>query len=625
MKVKCYKEQDHTFAFVLITRQFTKYFYFEWKEQNHPLYMQILNTVCGWSFIHDWEDKNYTYPIGKAVVMSDKIRQQVKELKEELVNRGENEHKKMVSDFYKTISFIADGETFFVYRLVYSMPTQNILLRIKTELEYINSGKTKDEADEWYDKYADTLFSEYDFMQYVNKKQGEGNKTTRVCRFCHRRTPDVTFKKIAHAIPESIGGHKNLICNEECDECNEMLGAEVESHLCNWFEFRRCQSGVKRKHGGVPNAYGRNYVIENQNISIFEKELNIDKMKAIGSNPVTLQKIYRALCKIAVDLIESEHLSRLQTTIDWVRKGRPKSSKYPQIAQMYHLCYVDKPHLYIFTRKDGVDRDNTPLHFCILRIFDLAFLYTLPHVDGRMLFTPPYTANINTEALKVLGLHQKWIWESYDTTALRNPHIELNFPESIYYTPLPPGEKGDPSKLRIEKEPMDRVDFNAPVISDKDIVKRSISEIHCNYHIGVEEIIQTIGSVSSECIFDVSARTPLFLRLKIKFKNMIKKKTVAGLTYEIYFSPNIYKNQFEYSESSIAVNQILIIRALELTLDSLFYDITKEHPEFLFTRENLSINNVGELLAEMKIVFVREGGIPFISIKGTNFWYSGYQ
>lgn len=57
----------------------------------------------------------------------------------------------------------------------------------------------------------------------------------------------MTFKKIAHAIPESIGGHKNLICNEECEECNEMLGAEVESHLCNWFEFRRCQSVVQRK------------------------------------------------------------------------------------------------------------------------------------------------------------------------------------------------------------------------------------------------------------------------------------------------------------------------------------------------------------------------------------------
>lgn len=49
---------------------------------------------------------------------------------------------------------------------------------------------------------------------------GEPQRDKRVCRFCGRSMPDVKFKKVAHALSESIG-NKHIINNEECDSCNE--------------------------------------------------------------------------------------------------------------------------------------------------------------------------------------------------------------------------------------------------------------------------------------------------------------------------------------------------------------------------------------------------------------------
>ena len=44
-------DQDRTFCFFLITRTSIGAYFFEWDEPNHKLQMQMLNTICGWSFV----------------------------------------------------------------------------------------------------------------------------------------------------------------------------------------------------------------------------------------------------------------------------------------------------------------------------------------------------------------------------------------------------------------------------------------------------------------------------------------------------------------------------------------------------------------------------------------------
>lgn len=290
---------------------------------------------------------------------------------------------------------------------------------------------------------------------------------------------------------------------------------------------------------------------------------------------------------------------------------------------MHGLDYVNKPYLTIFTRKDGLDEDDAPLHFCILRIFDLAFLYTLPHVDGRMLFTSSYTKNINTEALLFFNLNKKWVWESYDSTEERNPHAGFNVSKTIAESFFP-FKGNDLSKLRIEKKPENCVEFKDPIISDKDIAKHSIMEMHCYYSFEEKEITQIVGSVSTECLFDFSTRCPLVLALNIKYENVVKQCTVVTLTYYICFSPNVYKDQFEYSGDEIAVNQNLIVKALELSLDCLLKDISQQVQNMPFTRKHLSFQSVRELLADMEIDFI-DDELYINSVRGKDLWHSGYQ
>ena len=307
----------------------------------------MLNTICGWDFINDWNDNEYCYPIGKAVLLNEKIIKEAQQLKAEIISGTNNEHKTLVSSFLKSLQELAKGDTFFIYRVTHKYPTQRLLFKIFNELTYIKKGKSKEEADSWFNDKAATFFKEYDVRYFGHFKQGEVERSKRVCRFCGKRMPDVKFENIAHAIPESIGGHKNLICYEECDECNKTFGEGIERNLCEWFDFRRSKQQVKKKSGGVPKAYGRNYVIENNNISIFADWHNNDAIKAVGSGTVTQQGIYRALCKIALDLIDKEHLERLKTTIDWIRFGKPKSFKYPPIAQR-QACQIRKSPVYTY-------------------------------------------------------------------------------------------------------------------------------------------------------------------------------------------------------------------------------------------------------------------------------------
>ena len=65
---------------------------------------------------------------------------------------------------------------------------------------------------------------------------GEPDENKRICRFCGKSVPRVSFKKIAHAIQDALG-NKLLFCYEECDTCNHDL-AMVEDQFRILMDFR---------------------------------------------------------------------------------------------------------------------------------------------------------------------------------------------------------------------------------------------------------------------------------------------------------------------------------------------------------------------------------------------------
>ena len=612
--------QDRTFCFFLITRMSIGTYFFEWDEPNHKLQMQMLNTICGWSFVRDWDDREYKYPTGKAVRMDTHIKNEAKSLRDKICTNDKDCHKSLISSFYKTLLSVENDELFFIYRVVYTFPSQRLLYKILNELFYINKGKSKEEADEWFEKYAATFFNEYDVRYYGHAKVGELERSKRVCRFCGESMPTVKFDKTAHAIPESIGGHKNLVCYEECDKCNEAFGEGIERNLCEWFDFRRSTHQVKKKSGGIPKAYGRNYVIEDKKVSLFLDKDVTKEIKLVGSGTVTLQGIYRALCKIAIDLIDNEYLDQLKTTIKWVRFGRPKSSHYPQIAQMHGLHEVKEPMVYICSRKDRQDTDTAPLHLCIFRIFDLAFLYVLPHVNGRMVFYENYTKCIPTDALKVLGFTGNWEWDSYDTTEERNPHVWLDLSNSKREA-SDKKEKAPIEKLRVERKPTNSIEFSDPKITATDILKKDLESI-CFTH--TDNLQNVYGNVSAMAIVDLSQKIPLFVRLSITYEDISIDEKLATVVYSVQISPNVLHQQMNlYKDDSLSLNQDLFVCILEIMLNNLYIEILAKHANFPYTREMLYANNVRELLNDMQLIFMKDGQF-FDEVQGGKIWHTGY-
>ncbi|GAF52381.1 hypothetical protein [Psychrobacter sp. JCM 18900] len=76
------------------------------------------------------------------------------------------------------------------------------------------------------DNFSGDLLSKYNLIIPRNDRKttvGNAKKENRCCRFCNKTMRDgVTFKKVAHAIPEGLG-NKNIILGDECDNCNEFF------------------------------------------------------------------------------------------------------------------------------------------------------------------------------------------------------------------------------------------------------------------------------------------------------------------------------------------------------------------------------------------------------------------
>ena len=87
-------------------------------------------------------------------------------------------------------------------------------------------------------------------QQFLNpdKRVFLGDKRNRRCRFCGGVRPKVTFKKVAHAVPESLG-NKSLFSFYECDDCNRLFGDGIENDLGNWSIPMRTLARIKGKKG----------------------------------------------------------------------------------------------------------------------------------------------------------------------------------------------------------------------------------------------------------------------------------------------------------------------------------------------------------------------------------------
>lgn len=113
------------------------------------------------------------------------------------------------------------------------------------------------ELIKYYDSFYDVVRTpDFDdrsrLLNPIYGKRELGNATNKRCRFCDRDENEVTFNKIAHVFPESIGNNV-LISNYECDECNQFFGNTIENEYSNFFGLYHSVMQIEGKTG-VPKC-----------------------------------------------------------------------------------------------------------------------------------------------------------------------------------------------------------------------------------------------------------------------------------------------------------------------------------------------------------------------------------
>jgi hypothetical protein len=172
-----------------------------------------------------------------------------------------------------------------------------------------------------------------------------GDRQHRQCRFCGKRSPEVTFKKVAHAIPEALG-NKSIETAYECDTCNEMFGQGIENDLGNWSKPMRTIARIRGKTGvptikkaGGPHGWRIEYSGTGFVVTSYEDdppyiidEVNKKITFKLQRDPYIPVAVLKAFMKMGLTLMPDVEVSNFKHLMAWVRcpdHSRPFADQCP--------------------------------------------------------------------------------------------------------------------------------------------------------------------------------------------------------------------------------------------------------------------------------------------------------
>lgn len=160
-------------------------------------------------------------------------------------------------------------------------------------------------------------------------------KSERVCRFCGKRYPLVTFNSVAHIIPNFFG-NKYFVSDSECDNCNNKF-SRIEKNLDNYIGIIRSISATEGKNG-IPTIKSKDGKIESKSINFFganviqfgstQKDPSEIKYDSVAGNYIIEYKkqpyipiqAYKAILKMALSMIDDSELPHFKIGIDLLTK-----------------------------------------------------------------------------------------------------------------------------------------------------------------------------------------------------------------------------------------------------------------------------------------------------------------
>lgn len=324
------------------------------------------------------------------------------------------------------------GENFFFLPNIEFDQFEN--LKLFNYLRAISEGKTFEEVNSQIEELFQDFMTKYEIRSVGDKRLsiGEQDKSKRICRFCDNKSEKLSFDSKAHAISESLG-NKTVVLFEECDTCNKRISETIEPDIVQYLSLYRTIYDVKGK-GGSKQFQGRNFDLKNEGsvvISIHGEvnEENDDskyKLRLETNEPISLQNIYKSLCKYFISVIDNKYLPNFKETIRWIN-GERQIDKLPKVGEMtsYH-SFSYQPKLVVYIRKN----EDMNLPYAVGEFYFtckiLTFIIPLSSQDTKE-FTADSDYQNYWNAFQHYNKSKSWTFLDYSNNSKRRFIINLNF------------------------------------------------------------------------------------------------------------------------------------------------------------------------------------------------------
>ena len=281
------------------------------------------------------------------------------------------------------------------------------------------------------------LFTQYRTFSFDGEGEkvyiGERDKEKRVCRFCGKKIPEVSFSgSKSHAISEFLG-NKSLICLEECNTCNSEFGKTIEPEFSRMLSPMLSMFNIKGKKG-YRKTRGKNFVIEHRKPSDeklfclkfeYQGEV-IDGVRYFDATSIKYvpQDVYKCLCKYVISLIDSKYLPYFQETINWI-KSPTRYCKLPKIAISSYGIYP-VPCMKVCIRMDN--NYDVPYCIAVLSTCNEEYAFIVPFCNkDKYNFTTLKRCMKFKEIVRSSSPIKKWEFEDFSYSTKRPCPNSLSF------------------------------------------------------------------------------------------------------------------------------------------------------------------------------------------------------
>jgi hypothetical protein len=252
----------------------------------------------------------------------------------------------------------------------------------------------RNSAERFFNAYE--LETERNSVEHANKTFKD--RKDRVCRFCNKKSPYVSFYKKAHIVSEFLG-NKTDTSDFECDDCN-LKFAKYETELASYLGIVRTVQSVKGKKVPKFKSAGKNMVAESvkeddlTNIVKFTRYDALDKTFEFDNEnnqniihytkpPYVPLMVFKAFVKMALSIIDEKYLKSYHCAFDYIG-----SSKFDDhftgfaILTRYTMPLTFQygtPNVMIFKKKEPAC--NLFTHVFVLYALNSIFQIALPFYD----------------------------------------------------------------------------------------------------------------------------------------------------------------------------------------------------------------------------------------------------